>query len=96
MLDEVTTHLDADSIVALAGALNAYAGAVLVVSHDRFFVRAVVEGAAPLGDADSDWDDERAGDVWMLENGRLAALPGGVAEYAKRAAREVRKSRAPA
>lgn len=44
ILDEVTTHLDTDTIQALVGALKNYEGAVLVVTHDRFFMRTVVEG----------------------------------------------------
>lgn len=41
ILDEVTTHLDADTIVGVVGALGEYEGAVLVVTHDRFFMRYV-------------------------------------------------------
>lgn len=39
ILDEVTTHLDADTIEALIHALRHYEGAILVVTHDRFFMR---------------------------------------------------------
>lgn len=39
VLDEVTTHLDADSILGLILALREYDGALLVVTHDRFFMR---------------------------------------------------------
>ncbi|KAH9876470.1 hypothetical protein J1614_003601 [Plenodomus biglobosus] len=39
ILDEVTTHLDADTIVGLVLALQQYEGALLVISHDRFFMR---------------------------------------------------------
>lgn len=38
VLDEVTTHLDADTIVALIEELRHWQGALLVVTHDRYFV----------------------------------------------------------
>lgn len=41
ILDEVTTHLDADTILGLVLALRGYDGALLVVTHDRFFMRYV-------------------------------------------------------
>ena len=41
ILDEVTTHLDADTILSLVLALKQYDGALLVITHDRFFMRYV-------------------------------------------------------
>ena len=41
ILDEVTTHLDADTILSLVLALKEYDGALLVITHDRFFMRYV-------------------------------------------------------
>src|SRR6185312_1338437 len=35
ILDEPTNHVDVDARAALSQALNAYSGAVLIVSHDR-------------------------------------------------------------
>jgi len=44
LLDEPTTHLDVESREALQEAIAAYAGTVVLVSHDVEFVRAVAQG----------------------------------------------------
>jgi ATP-binding cassette subfamily F protein 3 len=43
VLDEPTNHLDIDAIAWLEGYLKEFPGAVLVVSHDRYFMDAVVD-----------------------------------------------------
>jgi ATP-binding cassette subfamily F protein 3 len=64
VLDEPTNHLDIDSRAALIEAINDYAGAVIVVSHDRFLLEAcadrlwlVVNGE--VNPFDGDLDDYR-------------------------------------
>ncbi|MCM1495047.1 MAG: ABC-F type ribosomal protection protein [Bacteroides sp.] len=42
LLDEPTNHLDMDSIAWLEGYLTNYDGAVLIVSHDRYFLDRIV------------------------------------------------------
>lgn len=50
ILDEPTNHLDLDSIAAMEAGLNAYAGALLVVSHDEDFLDAIgIERRIELG-----------------------------------------------
>lgn len=42
VLDEPTNHLDVDTLFWLEGYLNEYKGAILIVSHDRYFLDKVV------------------------------------------------------
>lgn len=42
ILDEPTNHLDINAIAWLEGYLSAYAGAVLIVAHDRYFLDKIV------------------------------------------------------
>lgn len=48
MLDEPTNHLDIDSIEWLEQYLKSYEGAVVIVSHDRFFLNRMVTQIAEL------------------------------------------------
>jgi ATP-binding cassette ChvD family protein len=43
LLDEPTNHLDAESVEWLENHLKTYAGAVLMITHDRYFLDNVVE-----------------------------------------------------
>jgi len=50
VLDEPTNHLDLESREALEAALEAFAGTILVVSHDRALLDAVAERTAVVED----------------------------------------------
>jgi ATP-binding cassette, subfamily F, member 3 len=102
ILDEVTTHLDADTILALSIALKRYEGALLAVTHDRFFMRTVVEGGKPYSrrvtddenadddsseDEDSQSSSPSKGVVYRLTKGQLKKLDRGMDQYEEIAAR---------
>jgi ATP-binding cassette subfamily F protein 3 len=65
ILDEPTSHLDIDSREALILALNEFAGAVLLITHDVYLAEAVVDRLVLVKDGrarayDGDLDDYRA------------------------------------
>lgn len=63
LLDEITNHLDMYAVQGLVTAINEYEGAVVLVTHDRHFVR------------------EAADTVYIMEEGRLKRLEGGIDKY---------------
>jgi ATP-binding cassette subfamily F protein 3 len=75
ILDEPTNHLDIDSREALVEAVNAFPGAVIVISHDRHLVELVadtlwlVEGGR-VSTYDGDLDDYR--DLLLRTSGEPA------------------------
>lgn len=50
LMDEPTTHLDMSSIEALLGALKAYSGTLIFISHDVYFIRQVANHVVHVQD----------------------------------------------
>ena len=99
VLDEVTTHLDYRTVVALAEALSNFNGAILLVTHDRFMVRTVIEDDWPTSEDDdeverevSEEEQHRRRDVYMIEKGTLKRLDNGVRDFEKKVEKQVAKS----
>jgi ATP-binding cassette subfamily F protein 3 len=90
ILDEPTNHLDIDARAALIAAINAYAGAVILVSHDRYLLDACAErlwlvaggGVTPF---EGDLDEYRR-EVLAGRHGQEAIAPrtsGAVAQVSR-------------
>jgi ATPase subunit of ABC transporter with duplicated ATPase domains len=97
VLDEITTHLDFHTVTALADALAYWNGAVLVVSHDRYLIRRVVEGIKDRAneDEESESEDEeeelRRRTVFLLKGGSMKALEKGMRGFEESLERRVEK-----
>ncbi|MDO8847935.1 MAG: ABC-F family ATP-binding cassette domain-containing protein [Coriobacteriia bacterium] len=78
LLDEPTNHLDLESVTWLEGFLKSYEGAVLLVSHDRSFMDALVDRVAELErrrlsvyhGTYSEYEAQKVGDQERLETAK--------------------------
>ncbi|KAF7560622.1 hypothetical protein G7046_g3545 [Stylonectria norvegica] len=95
ILDEVTTHLDYETVTALREALRDWEGAVILVSHDRWFVRGVVEGAVDDEEDASEGNDSDEGVrrrvVYRIKGGKMCELKNGVDEFEQAMEKRARK-----
>jgi ATP-binding cassette subfamily F protein 3 len=83
LLDEPTNHLDLEMRFALSLALQDFAGALVVVSHDRYLLRTVTDDFWLVGDGqagrfDGDLEDYRKllGDRRNASNSQETTKPG--------------------
>ncbi|KAK6615012.1 ABC transporter [Botrytis cinerea] len=97
VLDEVTTHLDFWTVRAVGEVMRGWNGGVVVVSHDRWLVRKVVEGWKE-GEEDEEDDDEDEEDeeqrrrlVYVVKGGGVKVLEGGVSEFERSLEKRVDK-----
>ena len=72
LMDEPTNHLDFDTVYALAEALTHFEGTLIVVSHDRSFIKKVANKIIEIRDGRVEvypgtYDDY----LWSLEKGAL-------------------------
>ncbi|OAX79582.1 hypothetical protein ACJ72_06095 [Emergomyces africanus] len=99
VLDEITTHLDFHTVIALVEDLSTFSGALLIVSHDRYLIRGVVEGKRNVvgqdNDADMatepDDDETRRRNVYVLRRGQLHLQENGVEQFERSLQKRVRK-----
>ncbi|KAJ7740893.1 P-loop containing nucleoside triphosphate hydrolase protein [Mycena olivaceomarginata] len=83
LLDEVSTHVDFHTIQALAIALKTFTGAIIIITHDRWFSRVVIEGESLRHAAPDDEDDEAAppGKTYRVGGGKLKLMEKGMTQY---------------
>lgn len=101
VLDEPANHLDMDSRAELIQALNAYDGAVLIISHDRNLLESVVDrlwivNAGTVTTFDGSLEDYRNFQIEQAKPARkVKTKPENDARAARKAAADARKALAP-
>ncbi|KAK5273733.1 hypothetical protein LTR96_000333 [Exophiala xenobiotica] len=87
VLDEVTTHLDADTVDALIEALSSWEGGLLVITHDRHFMRCIVDREKLDRNEDDDTSESEGsetstpGTVYHVRKGGIRKLERGMQQY---------------
>lgn len=79
--------------------LSSFSGAILIVSHDRYLIRGVVEGKRDAVGQDSDADltaepgddESRRRNVYVLRRGKLYIQENGVEQFEKSLQKRVQK-----
>lgn len=89
LLDEPTNHLDLDAIVWLERWIGGYRGTLLMVSHDRDFLDATVDGIAHIEQGRLTWYRGGYSDFERIRSERLA-LQQATHETEQRRAAELR------
>ena len=80
LLDEPTNHLDLDAVMWLEDWLKSYPGTLLLITHDRDFLDAVVTRIAHI---DNQKLNEYAGNYSAFERARAAQLALQQSQYAR-------------
>lgn len=76
ILDEISNHLDMGSIDALAEAIEAFAGGVIVSSHNQQLLKKIT-------------DESSSSEVWELDDGRLWKYEGSFDQYVRQIEQQI-------
>ncbi|KAH7908618.1 P-loop containing nucleoside triphosphate hydrolase protein [Hygrophoropsis aurantiaca] len=89
VLDEITNHLDMGTLDTLVEALAGYTGALVLVSHDVWFLKQLMEEEEGEEIEEEDVPDERA--FYVVRNGAVRHWEKGMDGYVELVMKKVKK-----
>lgn len=90
VIDEITNHLDMGTVDRLVEALEGFEGALVLVSHDVWFMKQLMEGEGDDDDGDGDVKEERT--FYVVRNGAVKRWEKDMDGYVDAVMKKVRKS----
>jgi ATP-binding cassette subfamily F protein 3 len=90
VIDEITNHLDMGTVERLVEALEGFEGALVLVSHDVWFMKQLMEGEDNDDDDESDVKEERA--FYVVRNGAVKRWEKDMDGYIEAVMKKIRKS----
>ncbi|EGN95068.1 hypothetical protein SERLA73DRAFT_113824 [Serpula lacrymans var. lacrymans S7.3] len=93
VLDEITNHLDMGTVEKLVDALKEFTGTLILVSHDVWFLKQLMEEEEDDGDGPEEESEFLRREFYIVKNGQVGKWESDMDAYVETVMGKVRKAR---